>query len=117
MPSAISPAKTKEAPALKSLAVTSHPFNGVGPVIKALLLVLAMFFVYLEENMIDGYMTINEVAKLWNLTPRRIRAMCLNEQIEGAVKFGREWAIPINSSKPKDGRMTTGEYRSWRKNK
>lgn len=40
--------------------------------------------------MIEGYMTINEVAKLWNLTPRMIWAMCLNEQIEGAVKFERE---------------------------
>ena len=44
--------------------------------------------------MIDGYMTINEVAKKWEVTPRRVRAMCANGQIEGAAKLGREWAIP-----------------------
>ena len=36
--------------------------------------------------------------------------MCLNGQIEGAVKLGRKWAIPIAAERPKDGRVTTGEY-------
>lgn len=30
-------------------------------------------------------------------------------------KFGRDWAIPRNADKPVDGRITTGEYRNWRK--
>lgn len=41
--------------------------------------------------------------------------MCSQEKIPGAVKFGRDWAIPINADKPEDGRITTGEYRNWRK--
>lgn len=65
--------------------------------------------------MIEGYMTINEIAEKWNLTPRRVRTMCLNGQIEGAAKLGREWAIPIAAERPKDGRVTTGEYMNWRK--
>lgn len=64
--------------------------------------------------MIDGYMTINEVAKKWEVTPRRVRAMCANGQIEGAAKLGREWAIPSNVERPNDGRITTGEYKHWR---
>lgn len=67
--------------------------------------------------MIDGYMTIKEIAEKWNVTPRRVRAMCLNGQIDGASKLGREWAIPINAIKPVDGRVTTGEFKNWRKEK
>ena len=66
--------------------------------------------------MIDGYFTINEIAEKWEVTPRRVRAMCMNGQIVGAAKLGRIWAIPIDSEKPNDGRVTTGQYRNWRKN-
>lgn len=27
--------------------------------------------------------------------------------IEGAVKFGRDWAIPIDAERPKDNRIVT----------
>ena len=67
--------------------------------------------------MIEGYLTINEIAEKWDVTPRRVRAMCLNGKIKGAAKLGREWAIPISAEKPVDGRITTGEYKDWRKNK
>ena len=56
--------------------------------------------------MIEGYLTINEIADKWGLTPRRIRAMCLNGQIAGAAKLGREWAIPTDAERPQDGRIT-----------
>lgn len=65
--------------------------------------------------MIVGYLTINEIAEKWNITPRRVRAMCLNGQIVGAAKLGREWAIPVDPSRPIDGRITTGKYKNWRK--
>lgn len=65
--------------------------------------------------MIEGYLTINEVAEKWAITPRRVRAMCLNGQISGAAKLGREWAVPVEAQKPIDGRITTGEYINWRK--
>ncbi|WP_312072178.1 hypothetical protein [Anaerotignum propionicum] len=35
--------------------------------------------------------------------------------IKGAVKFGCDWAIPVSAEKPTDDRITTGEYRDWRK--
>lgn len=65
--------------------------------------------------MIDGYRTINETAERWGITPRRVRALCIGGKIAGAAKLGREWAIPTDANRPVDGRVTTGEYRDWRK--
>lgn len=62
----------------------------------------------------EGYLTIKEVADKWNVTPRRVQRMCLDGKIIGAQKFGRDWAIPENTEKPKDGRITSGEYINWR---
>ena len=36
--------------------------------------------------MIDGYLTINELAEKWDVTPRRIRAMCANGQFHQMLK-------------------------------
>lgn len=63
----------------------------------------------------EGYITIQEAAEKWNLTPRRVQVMCAKGQIAGVTKFGRVWAIPADVERPKDGRITTGEYRNWRK--
>lgn len=65
--------------------------------------------------MIKGYLTINEVSEKWGITPRRVRTLCKTGRIEGASKLGREWAIPADSERPVDKRITTGEYKSWRK--
>lgn len=61
--------------------------------------------------MIEGYLTINEVVAKWNISPRRVRAMCLNGQIPKATKLGGVWAIPQETERPIDGRVTSGEYR------
>ena len=61
--------------------------------------------------MIEGYLTINEVAEKWNVSARRVRTMCSNGQIEGVAKLGKAWAIPLSSEKPSDGIVTTGEYK------
>lgn len=67
--------------------------------------------------MIEGYYTINEVAEIWNVSPRRVRSMCSSGQVLGAAKLGREWALPKETEKPKDKRVTTGAYKNWRKEK
>lgn len=67
--------------------------------------------------MIEGYMSIKEIAEKWSLSPRRVRAMCANGLISGAAKLGKEWAIPINAERPVDGRITSGEFINWRKNR
>ena len=63
----------------------------------------------------NEYLTIKQVSEKWNITPRRIQVLCSTGRIEGAVKFGRDWAIPISAEKPSDDRVTTGKYRDWRK--
>lgn len=65
--------------------------------------------------MIKGYLEVSEIAKKWNVTTRRVQIMCAEGQISGAVKFGRSWVIPEEAEKPVDGRVTTGEYKNWRK--
>ena len=67
--------------------------------------------------MLDNYLTVNEVAEMWNLDSRRVQILCANGEIEGAVKFGRAWAIPSSAEKPKDKRITTGKWIDYRKNK
>jgi len=64
--------------------------------------------------MIEGYTTIKEIAEQWGITPRRVQILCNKGKILGAVKFGRDWAVPKNAEKPEDGRVTTGEYKNWR---
>ena len=65
--------------------------------------------------MIKGYKSISEVAEEWNLTHRQVQNLCAKGRIPGVGKLGRTWAIPEDAEKPKDGRVTTGEYRNWRK--
>lgn len=33
----------------------------------------------------------------------------------GAVKFGRDWAVPADAERPTDKRVVSGEYKDWRK--
>lgn len=72
-------------------------------------------FLFFEMNIINGYLSINEISKKWNLTPRRVRTMCLNGQIDGASKLGREWTIPVDAERPIDGIISFAEYKNWRK--
>lgn len=63
----------------------------------------------------NDYLTIKQVAERWNITPRRIQKMCADGRISGAIKFGRDWAIPQDVDKPVDKRVTSGKYRNWRR--
>ena len=56
------------------------------------------------------YMTIKDVSKKWGISERRIQKLCAQNRIDGAERFGRVWAIPEDTMKPCDGRITTGEY-------
>ena len=56
------------------------------------------------------YMTIQDAAKLWGISERRIQVLCAEGRLEGALKFGRQWAIPTNIDKPDDARIKSGKY-------
>ena len=64
--------------------------------------------------MIEGYTTVNEIADKWGISPRTVQIMCAEGRIEGATKFGRSWAVPADTERPKDGRVTSGKYKDWR---
>ena len=44
--------------------------------------------------MINEYYTIKDVAKKWNVSERWVKELCAQGKIDGAVQFGRAWAVP-----------------------
>lgn len=51
------------------------------------------------------FMTTKEAAQKWNISERRTRKLLQNGRIEGAVKVGNSWNIPIDADKPVDRRI------------
>ena len=56
------------------------------------------------------YMTIQQAAEKWGICPRRIQVLCSSGRIDGTRRFGRQWAIPVDTPKPDDARIRTGKY-------
>ena len=50
------------------------------------------------------FMTTKEAVQKWNISERRIRRLLQDGRIEGAVKVGNNWNIPITANKPADKR-------------
>ncbi|WP_298647512.1 hypothetical protein [uncultured Proteiniphilum sp.] len=63
-----------------------------------------------EMTMQSEYMTIQDAAKKWGITERRVQVLCASGRIEGARKFSRVWAIPSDMEKPSDARIKSGKY-------
>ena len=57
------------------------------------------------------FKSINEVALEWNISTRRVRTLCVENRIEGAMKVGSQWVIPFDAKKPTDLRVKSGNYR------
>ncbi len=51
------------------------------------------------------FMTTKEAVEKWNISERRIRKLLQDGRIEGAVKVGNSWNIPIDADKPVDKRI------------
>ena len=56
------------------------------------------------------YMTIQVASEKWGISDRRIQTLCTTGRLEGAQKFGRQWAIPADVEKPLDARIKSGRY-------
>ncbi len=50
------------------------------------------------------FLSVKEIAKKWGISERRVRTLCSENKIQGAYQKSRAWLIPINSTKPEDGR-------------
>lgn len=55
------------------------------------------------------YMTIKETAVKWGVSDRRVRTLCAEGKISGAIRDGRAWKIPETAVKPEDGRLKSIE--------
>ena len=52
----------------------------------------------------NEYVTARQAAEKWNISDRRVRVLCREGKISGAVKDGKSYKIPVNAAKPADGR-------------
>lgn len=50
------------------------------------------------------FMTVKQASEKWGISDRRIRVLCAEGKIPGAYQEGRGWKIPIDATKPTDGR-------------
>lgn len=56
------------------------------------------------KEQLKDYIKIEEAAKKWNISIRRVQALCAGGKIPGAVHLGRQWLLPKDVQKPADGR-------------
>ena len=48
----------------------------------------------------NGYITVQEAAEKWGVTPRQVQILCKENRIVGAMRMSRIWIIPENAQKP-----------------
>lgn len=58
----------------------------------------------------NQFITLKEAAAKWGISERRIRILCTDSRIAGAVKMGPIWVIPADATKPADARVKSGKY-------
>ena len=54
--------------------------------------------------------SVREAAVRWNITERRVAALCKDGKIADAKKQGKCWMIPADTQKPTDQRIKTGAF-------
>lgn len=55
------------------------------------------------------YIGVQQAAKQWGLSDRRVRLLCEQGKIEGVIREGRSYRIPADAVKPLDGRILRGK--------
>lgn len=48
----------------------------------------------------NDYITVQEAAEKWGVTPRQVQILCKENRIEGATRMSRIWVIPESAKKP-----------------
>ena len=54
-------------------------------------------------------------AALHGKDPSSVRALVAKHRFQSAIRLGRNWFIDRREPWPQDGRVTSGNYRDWRK--
>lgn len=55
------------------------------------------------------FITVKQIAEKWGISDRRVRLLCEQGKVDGAIKEGRSYRIPIDAIKPADGRELRGK--------
>lgn len=50
------------------------------------------------------FISVKQASDKWGISDRRIRVLCSEGKVPGAYQEGRGWKIPIDATKPADGR-------------
>lgn len=48
----------------------------------------------------NGFITVQEAAEKWSITPRQVQILCKEGRITGAMRMSRIWIIPEDAKKP-----------------
>jgi len=57
-----------------------------------------------------NYISTEQAAEKWEITPQRVRQLCKQGRIKGMSKVGKTYLIPCDAEKPKDARIKTGRF-------
>ena len=57
-----------------------------------------------------NYLSVSQTAEKMGISTRRIRILCGEGRIPGAMRIGAFWAIPDDAAKPIDARIKNGKY-------
>jgi len=60
----------------------------------------------------NGYMTVQEAAKKWGVTPRQVQILCKENRVIGATRMGRIWIIPEDAEKPTRDSITRARVKN-----
>ncbi len=52
-----------------------------------------------------NYIKVSQAAEKWGISARRVRVLCAEGKVEGAIRKGKLYMIPENAQKPFDGRV------------
>ena len=47
-----------------------------------------------------GFITVQEAAEKWGVTPRQVQILCKEGRIAGVTRMSRIWIIPEDAKKP-----------------
>ncbi|MCQ4933412.1 MULTISPECIES: helix-turn-helix domain-containing protein [Clostridia] len=62
-----------------------------------------------EVPQVNGYITVQEAAEKWGVTPRQVQILCKENRIVGAMRMSHIWIIPENAQKPTNTKRTSNK--------
>ena len=56
----------------------------------------------------NGFITVQEAADKWGISPRQVQILCKAGRIDGATRMSRIWIIPDKAEKPTADKRKAG---------